>query len=261
MSRDILCLSNDQLMSFDLETFVRHAEVLNHHHCEAFPTPFPKAPSRWLSHYQFTPRPITLTTDGNIDGGISWLIGATLDFSFTRAICAPHYGARGGSCYDPASLLLLEVAATVDQYVDYAHFCRDLHQSDKGRRYRELAGLHDHIPGQGDLCHFRYRVGDGVVHKTIAVVVELLRTFGLITGELLSTDGRLEPSYARYKGCAYACEGCHAFRVDEVGQHELCEQLHSGAKRLQLTCPFPEVVDTVREATAKKGNARDPRCP
>ena len=90
-------------------------------------------------------------------------------------------------------------------------------------------------------------------------MVELLRTFGLIKGELLSTDGQLEPTYARYKGCTYACEGCQQFPVDEAGQQELRDQLHSGAKRLQLTCPFPEVVDKVREATAKKGYPRDPK--
>jgi hypothetical protein len=86
---------------------------------------------------------------------------------------------------------VLEVAAHVDQYGDYARFCDDLQQAEKGRRYRALAGLHDAIPGEDDLCHFRYRVGDDVIHQTLAGVVELLRTFGLITGELLSTDGQL----------------------------------------------------------------------
>jgi hypothetical protein len=259
MSRHMLSLSHEQLTSFDLDAFVAHADALNQHNREAFTTPFPKAPSRWLSHYEFTPRPIALTRDGDVEGGLSWLVGATLDFSFTRAICAPHYGARGNGCYDPASLVVLEVAAKVDQYVDYAHFCGDLLQADKGRRYRELAGLHDHVPGQDDFCHFRYRVGDALVHKTLAVVVELLRTFGLIKGELLSTDGQLEPTYARYKGCPYACKGCQQFPVDEAGQQELRDQLHSGAKRLQLTCPFPDVVDKVRQATAKQGNPKDPK--
>jgi hypothetical protein len=259
MSRHMLSLSREQLTSFDLEAFVVQADALNQHHRETFTTRFPKAPSRWLSHYAFIPRPIVLTHEGDVDGGLSWLVGATIDFSFTRSICAPHYGVRGGTCYDPASLVLLEVAAHVDQYVDYAHFCSDLHQADKGRRYRELAGLHDHVPGQDDFCHFRYRVGDAVVHKTLAVMVELLSTFGLIKGELLSTDGQLEPTYARYKGCPYACEGCQQFPVDEAGQQELRDQLHSGAKRLQLTCPFPEVVDKVRETTAKKGHPRAPK--
>ena len=259
MSRHMLSLSREQLTSFDLEAFVTQADALNQHHRETFTTRFPKVPSRWLSHYAFTPRPIVLTREGDVDGGLSWLVGATIDFSFTRSICAPHYGVRGGPCYDPASLMVLEVAASVDQYVDSAHFCGDLHQADKGRRYREVAGLHDHVPGQDDFCHFRSRIGDEVVHKTLAVMVELLRTFGLITGELLSTDGQLEPAYSRYKGCPYACEGCQQFPVDEAGQQALCDQLHSGAKRLQLTCPFPEVVDKVREATTKKGTPRDPK--
>jgi hypothetical protein len=154
---------------------------------------------------------------------------------------------------------VLEVSAKVDQYVDYADFCDDLHQSDKGRRYRQLAGLHDPLPGQDDLCHFRSRVGDEVLHQIMAVAVDLLHRFGLIKGELLSTDGQLEPSYSRYKGCTYACEGCQALPLDKAARQALGEQLQSGAKRLQLTCPFPEVVDKVRQATAKTGSPKDPK--
>jgi hypothetical protein len=259
MSRHSLSLSPEQLTAFDLDAFVSQAEAFNQHHRETFTTPFPKASSRWLSHYHFSPRPLALTTEGNVEGGLSWLVGATIDLSFTRALCAPHYGRRGGHCYDPASLVVLEMAAKVDQYVDYARFCADLHQVDKGRCYRELAGLHEAIPGEDDLCHFRYRVGAEAIEATMAVLVELFRTFGLITGELLSTDGQLEPTYARYKGCPYACEGCQQFPVDEAGQQELRDQLHSGAKRLQLTCPFPEVVDKVRATTAKQGHPRAPK--
>src|SRR5712691_13403447 len=259
MSRHILSLSHEQLTAFDLNAFVAHADALHQLHCTTFTTLFPKAPSRWRSHYQFIPRPLTLTTEGDVEGGLSWLVGATLDFRFTRAICAPHYGPRGGPCYAPARLVVLEVAAKMDQYVDYARFCDDLHQVDKGRCYRELAGLHDAIPGEDDLCHFRYRIGAEAIDTTMAAVVDLFSTFGLITGELLSTDGQLEPSYSRYKGCTYACEGCRSFRIDEAGQQELRHQVHSGAKRLQLTCPFPAVVDKVRQATAKKGTPQDPK--
>ena len=127
----MLSLSREQLTSFDLEAFVVQADARNQHHRETFTTRFPKAPSRWLSHYEFMPRPIALTREGDVEGGLSWLVGATLDFSFTRALCAPHYGARGNGCYDPVSLVVLEVAAKVDQYVDYAHFCGDLLQADK----------------------------------------------------------------------------------------------------------------------------------
>jgi hypothetical protein len=258
MSRHILSLSHEQLTAFDLDAFFAHAEALNRHNRDIFTTPFPKAPSRWLSHYEFIPHPIAFTSQGDVDGGLSWLVGATVAFSFTRALCAPHSGARGGCCFDPASLIVLEVATKVDQYVDYAQFCRDLHDSDKGRRYRQLAGLHDQVPGEDDLSHFRYRIGDAVIDQIMAVTVDSLYHFGLIKGELLSTDGQLEPSYARYKGCPYACEDCQAFALSEVAQQALGEQLPSGAKRLQLTCPFPETVEKVREATAKKGTPKDP---
>jgi hypothetical protein len=113
-------------------------------------------------------------------------------------------------------------------------------------------------PDEDDLCHVRSRVGAEAIDTTMAAVVELCRTVGLITGALLATDGQLEPSYARYKGCTYACQGCRAFRVDEAGQQELRRQLHSGAQRLPLTCPFPDVVDKVRQVPAKQGTPTDP---
>ena len=75
-----------QLTACDFKAFVAHANALNQRHRETFTTPFPKVPGRWLSHYQFTPRPIALTTEGNVDGGFSWLVGATLDLSFTRSM-------------------------------------------------------------------------------------------------------------------------------------------------------------------------------
>ena len=259
MSRHMLSLSPEQLTTFDLDAFIAHAELLNQHNRETLTTPFPKAPSRWLSHYACIPHPIAFTSQGDVDGGLSWLVGATLDFSFTRALCAPSYGARGGRCYDPASLIILAVATKVDQYDDDAQLCRDLHDSDKGRRYRQRAGLYDHVPGEDDLCNFRYRIGDAVIDQITAVAVDFLDHFGLIKGELLSTDGQLAPSYARSKGCTYACEDCEAFELSEADRQALGEQWQSGVKRLELTCPFPEVVDKVREATAKKGAPKDPK--
>ena len=173
-------------------------------------------------------------------------------------MCAPYYGTRGAPCYDPASLIILEIVTKLDQYVDDAHWCRDLHDRDKGRRYRQLAGLYEHVPGEDDLCHFRYRIGDTVIDQITNVAVDFLRHFGLIKGDLLSTDGQLEPAYSRYKGCTYAGRDCQAFKLTPGDRQTLAEQLQSGAKRLQITCPFPEVVERVRQATAKKGTAKDP---
>ena len=261
MNRKIIPVSHPQLTSLDLEAFVSQAEVLNQRNQATFTTPFPKPSSRWISRYQFRPRPITFTDKGAVEGGLSWLVGATLDFRFARSLCAGTYGTRGGHCYDPASLLFLEVAATVDGYPDYASFCGDLEQADKGRCYRELAGLDEAIPGQDSFSHFRKRIGHSIIDQTTAIMVQLFTDFGLIKGEILSTDGQLEPTYSRFKGCAYACQGCQELPLDEASRHELAEQLQSGSQRLEMLCPFPEVVDKVRQATAKTGDPKDPKVP
>ena len=210
MSRTKLPLSQEHIAPFDLETFVNEAATLNQRALETFTRPFPKAPDRWLSHDQFRPRPIEFTAAGEVEGGLSWLIGATIDLRFTRALFAPYYSKEGGHCDDPASAFFLEVASRVDGYPDYARFCADLRQQEKGRRSRELAGLHEAIPGEDDLSHFRRRVDAAAIEAALAVFVGLFRDFGLITGELLSTDGQLEPSYSRFKGCAYCCPGLPA---------------------------------------------------
>lgn len=261
MTRKIIPVSHSLLTSLDLEAFVSQAKALNQQNRERFTTPFPKPSSRWISHYQFQPRPITFTDKGAVEGGLSWLVGATLDFSFARDLCASAYGTRGGPCYDPASLLFLEVAAKVDGYPDYASFCHDLEQADKGRCYRDLAGLDQAIPGQDSFSNFRKRVGHAVVDQTIAIMVQLFIDFGLIKGEIVSTDGQLEPTHSRFKGCAYACKGCQELPIDEASRHELAEQLQSGSQRLEMLCPFPEVVDKVRQATAKTGDPKDPKVP
>jgi hypothetical protein len=259
MSRTKLPLSREHITPFDLEAFVNEAATLNQRTLESFTVSFPKAPHRWLSHYHFRPRPIEFTAAGEVEGGLSWLIGATIDLSFTRALFAPYYSKEGGHCYDPASSLFLELACRADGYPDYARFCADLRQQDKGRRYRELAGLHEAIPGEDDLSHFRRRVGAEAIEAALAVFVGLFRDFGLITGELLSTDGQLEPSYSRFKGCAYCSQTCQQLRLDEASRQELCRQLQSGAKRLELRCPFPEVIQKVRQATTKQGKPREPQ--
>ena len=83
--------------------------------------------------------------------------------------------------------------------------------------------------------------------------------FGLITGKIVSTDGQLEPTYSRLKGCAYACQDCQELPLDEACCHELAQQLQSSSLRLEMRCPFPEVVDKVRKATAKTGTPPEPK--
>lgn len=159
MSRKELPLPPEHRRPFDLETFVKEAAPLNQRTLEAFTTPCPKTPDRWLSHDQCRPHPIACTAAGEVEGGLSWLMGATIDLSFTRALFAPYSSKEGGHCYDPASSFFLELACRVEGDPDSARFCADRRQQDKGRRSRELAGLHEAIPGEDDLSHFRRRVG------------------------------------------------------------------------------------------------------
>ena len=57
MSRTKLPLPQERIAPFDLEAFVNEAATLNQSTLEAFTTPFPKGPDRWLSHDQFTASP------------------------------------------------------------------------------------------------------------------------------------------------------------------------------------------------------------
>ena len=254
----MLSLSPEQLPALHLDAFIAHAELLNQHHRDTCATPFPKAPSRWLSPDEFMPRPMALTSQGDVDGGRSWLVGATLDFSFTRALGAPHSGARGGNCDAPARLSLLAVATKVDQYDDDAPWCRARHDSDKGRCDRHRAGLHDQRPGPDALGTFRSRLGEAVIDQSTAGAVDFLSSFGVIKGARWRTDGPLAPSSARSQGCTYACKDGQAFVRRAADRQALGAPWQNGATRLQLSGPFPAVGEKVREATAHTGARKAP---
>jgi hypothetical protein len=72
MNRKIIPVSHPQLTSLDLEAFVSQAKALNQRNHDTFNTPFPKDSSRWISRYQFHPRPITFTEQGGVEGDLSW---------------------------------------------------------------------------------------------------------------------------------------------------------------------------------------------
>jgi hypothetical protein len=140
MSRHILALSHEQRTSLDLEACAAHADTRHPRQRDTLPTPFPKAPSRGLSPYPGAPRPLALTSGGEVEGGLRWRVGATMAFSFPRALCAPPSGARGGPCYAPARLVVVAGAAPGDQDVESARFCGALPHPEQGWRSRALAG-------------------------------------------------------------------------------------------------------------------------
>ena len=259
MERNKLDLAPDKIVGLDLETLVKKASELNRKNQETYVTPFPKNPSRLDSHYHFEPRSITFTSEGEVEGGLSALVGSLFDLSFTRSIFAPHYSKEGGHCFDPASLFFLELAVKLDGYATYSSFCLDLRQQEKGARYRRMAGIETSIPGEDDLSYFRSRIGSEPIDSIVNVFVGFLREFGLIKDEALCSDGQLEPTNSRYRGCAYFCDQCPHLLLTENQRRQLVEQILSGAKRLQITCPFPETVEKVLKATKKKGSPVEPK--
>ena len=153
----------------------------------------------------------------------------------------------------------LELAVKLDGYSTYSSFCQDLRQQDKGAVHRRMAGIESSIPGEDDLSYFRSRFGSEPIESIINVFVGFIRQMDLIKDEALCTDGQLEPTHSRYKGCAHFCDQCPHFLLNEDQRHQLLEQVLSGVKRLQITCPFPETVEKVLKATGKKGSPVEPK--
>lgn len=247
-----ISLPRENMTDFDLESFAEAAEELNRKNAEASATPFPKDPSRFISHYEFEPRPIEFAGIGEPQGGLSGVLCSVADFGFVRSVAAPAYSAQGGHCHDPASLFILTLAAHLDGYSDYAAFCKDLRQKDKGRGYREMAGIKDSVPGEDDLCNFRKRVGAETIDAVIAVFADFLLGFGLV-GPILATDGQLEPSDSRYRGCAHFCKQCGEFPLTAEHLEEMTRQILAGKKEIGITCPFPEAVEKILRNTGRKG--------
>ena len=69
-------MAHEPLTSFGLKACVTYTAVLHQRNRETLTTPCPKVPSRWLSHDQLTPRPLTCTVEDEVAGGLSGLIGA-----------------------------------------------------------------------------------------------------------------------------------------------------------------------------------------
>ena len=73
----------------------------------------------------------------------------------------------------------------------------------------------------------------------MAVFVGFFEDLGLIKGELLVTDGQLESSNARFKGCAYFCHGCQQLALDDASREDLCQQLRAGPSASSFPAPSP----------------------
>ena len=93
-------------------------------------------------------------------------------------------------------------------------FCKILHDRFNGHPYRVYAGISEtHIPCEADFSNFRARIGEIRYTYIFACLVELLKMLDLVTARILSHDGTLVPTFARYRGCNYASKECAHIRV------------------------------------------------
>ena len=203
MTRHRLSLPLSIVKQYTLDVIWRKMPPIQLRIASQHTTPFPKDRSHLKSFYEYRPRSLHQDRRGQLRGGVVRLVATLFDFTFVRSIFASAYSARGGHCYDPASLFILLVFAFVASYEHLADFVRDLHDPSRGHQYRVFAGLHgQHIPTEADFTHFIQHCGplfDLVFHA----VIEIVREAGFISGRALTTDGMLVPTWSRYRGCNY----------------------------------------------------------
>lgn len=186
--------------------------------------PFPKEPSRWLSHYEYVPPAPGEWLSPYLLEDRFLLTCKLLDFSFLRPLLADTYGKAGGPCYDPVSLFLLACAVQMESYIHMADFVQDLHHPQKGPYYWKPTGIvPPNIPCQMTFTNFRERINQQSTknpslkkyEEIIQVLDWIFHTVGLVTYRFLATDGCLSPSAACYKGCAHhQGEACQKVQVE-----------------------------------------------
>jgi hypothetical protein len=177
--------------------------------------PFPNL--ALLSHYRFKKRFVRIFPNGDIQGGYAKMIISLIDFSFIRSLVADCYSAFGPPCYDPPSLFLLDLFRYVDGYQDMSEFLKMVRDKDRGLAYRTHAGIFmDNIPCEGTFSHFRIRLGEKLYNEIFHLLVDIFQQLEMITFNILTHDGTLYPTWARYKGCTYFCNQCSYITVEDV---------------------------------------------
>ena len=204
------------LASFSLGYIIRKLNRIHLHINSENNRPFPKPREFWLSEYKYKRRYIKVHPDGRIVGGLSRFVSSLIDFSFVRSIVAHTYGLIGFG-YDPVSLFLLELFRHLEKYPHMKAFLNVLHDPVKGKHYRIYAGVgNQFIPCEGTFTNFKNRLGEPLYNQIFHTLVQIVELLGFLSYKILSTDGTLFPTNARYKGCTYFCEECDCIEFQGI---------------------------------------------
>jgi len=217
---------------------------------------FPKLRLFWLSEYAYKRRYIKIHPDGRILGGLSRFVSSLVDFSFLRSIVAHKYS-RMGFAYDPVSIFMLELFRYLEKYPNMKDFLQVVHDREKGKHYRLYAGIkYPNLPCEATFTNFKNRLGEELYNQIFHVLVEIAELLGFLSYKILSTDGTLFPTNARYKGCTYFCDQCNSIEfkglIENVRQRILyrlnnAEKIIPGKQiRIRLQCPSPNFPEDIQ---------------
>lgn len=173
---------------------------------------FPKPKEQMLSYYTYQNRWVKVLDNGYFNK--ARLVTSLIDFTFIRSLVADAYSCEGSNCYDPVSLFLCDIFRWLEGFSSMKEFLNILHDKFNGHLYRTYAGIQDNrIPCEADFSNFRARIGESRYIRIFAVLIEILRMLDLVTARVISHDGTLVPSFARYRGCNYSCKDCAEIRI------------------------------------------------
>lgn len=205
-------MQHSNLIGFSLKNISNRINSINIQINLQHQTPFPKPKEQLLSYYSYQNRWVKILPNGYFNK--ARLVTSLIDFTFIRSLVALAYSKEGGNCYDPVSLFLCDIFRYLEGFSTMKDFCKLLHDKYNGASYRIYAGIsHERIPCESDFSNFRIRIGEERYNSIFHVLVEILKQLDLITARIISHDGTLVPSFARYHGCNYACKDCSEIRL------------------------------------------------
>ena len=246
----------NRLNQFTIASVAKKLNQININVALSHQNPFPNL--HLLSYYRFKKRFVKIFPNGDIKGGMCRMIASLIDFSFIRSLVADCYTTIAPPCYDPPSLFLLELFRFIDGYKEMNRFCQLLRDEDRGRSYRQLAGITpDNIPCEATFSHFRNRLGASRYNEIFHVLVDIFHQLEMITFKVLAHDGTLYPTWARYKGCTYFCDQCSCITVDDVIEkvknrilyrlNHMAQQNLGSEVRVYTECPSHRFPDDVKK--------------
>lgn len=200
------------LTAFSLQAISKKLNSINIQINLQHQIPFPKPKELMLSWFSYQNRWVKILPNGYFNK--ARLISSLIDFSFIRSLVANAYSKKGAPCYDPVSLFLCDLFRFLEGYTYMKDFSKLLHDKFNGASYRIYAGISDdHMPCEADFSNFRVRIGEERYNRIFAILVEILIALDMITANIISHDGTLVNSFARYRGCNYATPDCVCIRV------------------------------------------------